>query len=183
MVLKKFLSLFSAILVSILFVVSCGANPNPTPNYTPSGEIQEKLQATAQAFGRDIPIPTYLPKGYTITDVQFIQQQYSYDHVDLTITAPNKSDISMQITWYRGPFRILPGRNSKTLDISGGPGTYSKWAVLNHQSDHNDLWWDWIPGTFPASTVAPEYYEIVLSASKDVPDEELINVARLVRIP
>jgi hypothetical protein len=71
----------------------------PTPGYTASGAAQEKLQETAQAFGRDIPIPTYLPEGYAITDVQLIQKQDSYAQAKLTITASGKPDISLQITW------------------------------------------------------------------------------------
>lgn len=157
----------------------------PTPNYTPSGAIQERLHEEAQVFGIDIPIPTYLPEGYVITDAQFIQKQYSYDHLELTITAPGEPDIITQITWYHGPFRILPSSENYTLfDISGGPGTYSKWAMLNHHSDHNDLQWDWVPETFPPNSTSPiAYYEIILSASTGVPVEELVNIARFVRIP
>ena len=157
----------------------------PTSSYTPSGAIQERLQEVAQAFGRDIPIPTYLPLGYTITNAQFIQKQYSYDHVELTISASGKPDIEMSITWFRGAFRILPSSDDyQAIDISGGPGTYSEWAMFNFHNEHNNLWWDWIPGTFPSnSTSSPEFYDMVLSASIEVPPLELVNIARFVRIP
>jgi hypothetical protein len=74
----------------------------PTPNYTASGAIQEKLQETEQAFGRDIPIPTYLPAGYAITDVQLIEKEGPDDQVEIniTITAPGKPDIFLLIFWY-----------------------------------------------------------------------------------
>jgi hypothetical protein len=44
-----------------------------TPQYTPSAAITAKLQESEVTFGERIPIPTYLPQGYVISDVQVIQ--------------------------------------------------------------------------------------------------------------
>ncbi len=176
----KYLVSLTLILVSLLFFVSCGANPNPTPNYTPSGGIQEKLGEAAQAFGRGIPIPTYLLEGYNITDVQFIQPQYSYGHVELTITATGKPDITMYITWGHVVFYLKPGSSDyKYYEFNDGNGTYGS-IVNNDLGDHNSLRWTWIPGT---STHPSEFYEMVLSASKGVHVGELVNIARFVKIP
>ena len=43
-----------------------------TPQYTPSSAITAKLQESEVAFGERIPIPTYLPQGYEISNVQVI---------------------------------------------------------------------------------------------------------------
>jgi hypothetical protein len=156
----------------------------PTSIYTSSEAIKEKLRETAQAFGRDIPIPTYLPEEYAITNVQFIQPQYSYDHVELIIAATGKLDITMSITWYHGVFRILPtSDNYQYFRFSDGNGTYDS-VVLNYHSDHNALWWDWVPETLSLNDPRPlVYYEMVLSTNTSVPVEELVNIARFVRIP
>jgi hypothetical protein len=141
------------------------------------------LQESAKAFGRDLPIPTYLPEGYAITDAQFIQQQHSYDHVELTLASPNAPEIIMSITWFGGVFRLLPAADRyKYIDISGGPGRYSK-ALLNYRDVENALWWDWTPIVNENEPPPTVYYEMVLSASKNVPGEELVNIAKFVRLP
>jgi hypothetical protein len=138
----------------------------------------------AQAFERDIPIPTYLPEGYTITDAQLIPKSSdSNEYVEFTITASGKQDIIMQITWFHGVFRILPTSDDyQYFDFSDGNGTYGS-VVLNYYNDHNELWWDWVPETLSLNEPRPlVYYEIVLSASTDLPAEELVNIARFTRI-
>lgn len=213
MTLKKSLLLLSSIVVSLMVIASCGTNPTtpspsyspsettaiiatptkyiiPTPSatptyyYAPSDAIQEKLEIATQGFGRDIPIPTYLPEGYEITEALYVpKQQYSGGYVELTITAPGQPDITMSIRWHIGPFRILPiFNNYQYFKFDDGNGTYGS-VIIGYNNDHNDLVWDWIPGAFPAnSTSAPAYYEMVLSASTEVPPEELVNIARFVRI-
>jgi hypothetical protein len=176
------------IFASLFIVASCTNNlpvSNPTPNYNPSEAIKERLQEAANVFTRDFPIPTYLPKNYAISDVQ-VNQPESGPEVDLTFTCPNEPDIIMSINWFSGTFRLLPAsENYKAIDISGGPGTYSQWAMLNFLSDKNDLWWDWTPVTFSADEPQnpSAYYEMVLSASKKVPTDELVNIAKFVRLP
>jgi len=142
------------------------------------------LQVAAQAFGRDIPIPIYLPEGYAITDAQFIQQQYSYDHLELIIAATGKPNITMYITWYHGVFRLLPpSDNYQYFRFNDGNGTYGS-VVLAYQSDHVDLWWDWVPETLSLNDPRPlVYYEMVLEANNEVPAEELVNIARFVKLP
>jgi hypothetical protein len=190
MALKRWVLPLIIVLASLLTAASCAdnpfvPNPTPAPNYTPSEAVKVELQEAAQAFGRDIPVPTYLPQGYAITEAQFKPELYSNDHVELTLASPKKPDIIMSITWFHGVFRILPGsENYTSFDMSGGPGTYSKWATLNYLGDYNDLWWDWTPVTLSPDEPRPlEYYEMVLSASKDVPGEELVNIAKFVRLP
>jgi len=177
--------LFSVlVLVSLLFIVSCAADPNPKTNYTPSGAIQEKLQEAAQAFGRAIPIPTYLSEGYAITDAQFIHPQYSYDNVELTITAPSQPDIEMSIIWGHVVFYLKPGSSDyKYYEFNDGNGTYGS-IVNNDLGDHNSLVWTWVPETVSPNESPPlAFYEIFLSASKEVHVGELVNIARFVKIP
>jgi hypothetical protein len=156
----------------------------PTPNYTASGAIQEKLQEIAQAFGRDIPIPTYLPEGYAINDAQLIQKQDSYAEVELNITAQDKPDISLQIEWGPELWQLKPASmDYQYFKFNDGNGSYGS-VVLNRYSDHNTIWWDWLPEILPTSgRQSMECYEMTLSASKEVPEEELVNIVRFIRIP
>ena len=174
---------FMVIMAALLVAISCATDSvTPTPNYHPSEVIKEKLQEVTKAFGRDLPIPTYLPQGYAMSEAQFVQPQYSYDHVELTFTSPNAPDISMSVTWFHGTFHLKPTSDRyKYIDINDGIGTYGS-VVLNYHDDHNTLWWDWTPVTLSRDEPRPlEYYEMVLSASKEVPDEELVNIARFIR--
>src|ERR1039457_5875488 len=137
-------------LLVILFITivtsSCsqGYSPNPpsassppqlTPQSSPSNQINMKLQEAAVFLGQPVPVPKYFPEGYDIGDVQVIQQPDSgRKEVDLTITKQNAPPITLSTTWWAtgGMFRILPiSQNVTSIDISGGTGTYSKWAMLN----------------------------------------------------
>src|ERR1035437_6380657 len=171
----KFL-LFILILQGLL--TAC--TQNPSPNYSPSEMIRLSLQQVGVSFGETIPVPTFLPEGYSIGDVQINQQEYQNQEVVLTITKLNAPDILLFESWMTGgPFRVLPTSDqSVSVDISGGSGTYSKWAILNYLSDRNTLWWDWIPGSI-ASGPFP-YYELELSAAKTVPVNDLIAIAKFV---
>jgi hypothetical protein len=69
-----------------------------TPQYTPSAAITSKLQESEVSFGERIPIPTYLPQGYEISDVQVIQQSESEQkEVDFAITNLNAPDITLSL--------------------------------------------------------------------------------------
>jgi hypothetical protein len=156
----------------------------PIPNYTPSGAIQEKLQEVEQAFGRAIPIPTYLPEGYAITDAQFIQKQGSYAQAELIITALDKPDISLQIEWGPELWLLKPSSDDyQYFKFDDGNGSYGS-VVLNRHSDHNTIWWDWLPEILPTSgRQSMECYEMALSASIEVPEEELVNIVRFITTP
>jgi hypothetical protein len=151
--------------------------------YTPTDTIKQKLQEASISFNQNIPIPTCLPKGYVISEIQVIQLSDLKMDAELAISASFKADITLSIVWWSsgGPFRILPSStNYKSEDVTGGPGTYSN-AVLNYLNEKNTLWWDWMPEN-PPGNQSP-YYELVLSAGKDVPEESLLAIARSVRIP
>jgi hypothetical protein len=197
-------SLFSVlILVSLLSVVSCANNTTmppttPSPSYSPSETthitptlnyilsetIKEKLKEVAQAFGRDIPIPTYLPVGYAISDARLIKKQDSYAQAELIITAPDKPDISLQIEWGPELWRLKPSADDyQYFQFNDGNGTYGS-VVLNYLSDCNVIWWDWVPDILPTNGLQPhECYEMALSTNKEVPEEELVNIVRFVTIP
>jgi hypothetical protein len=159
-----------------------------TPQYTPSSAITAKLQESEVTFGERIPIPTYLPQGYVISDVQVIQQSESEQkEVDFAITKLNAPDIALSLVWDAGGmFRILPtSEQYEGINLSGGPGTYSKWAQLNYFSDHNTLWWDWTPVVLSSQQLGNgqfSYYELVLSASTGVSADELVLIAKSVQV-
>ena len=158
------------------------------PQYTPSAAVKALLQESEVSFGESIPIPTDLPQGYVISDVQVIQQSDTgQKEVDLTITNSNAPDITLSLVWDAGGmFRILPtSEQYQSVNLTGGPGTYGHSAFLNYFSDHNTLWWDWTPvalssqqlgsGSFP-------YYEFVLSASIGLSADELVLIAKSVQV-
>jgi len=209
MVIKKSLLLSSSIVVSLMVIASCGTT-TPSPNYTPSettaiiatptkyiiptpsatptyfytppDAIKEQLEIAIQGFGRDIPIPHYLPEGYEITEALYVpKQQYSGGYVELTFTRQGKPDITMSIRWHIGPFRILPiFEIYQYFEFNDRNGTYGS-VILGYLNDHNDLVWDWAPVPWDGPGM-PQFYEMVLSASSEVPVEELVNIARFVRI-
>ena len=136
------------------------------------------------SFGERIPIPTYLPQGYEISDVHVIQQSDTEQkEVDLTITNLNTPDITLSLVWDAGGlFRILPtSEQYKFVNMVGGPGTYGQSAFLNYFSDHNTLWWDWTPVAFSNQQPFP-YYELVLSANTGVSADELVLIAKSVQV-
>lgn len=168
-----------AALALITVAVACGGNDTESPDEPGVVyPLKTNLQEAEKIMGVSLPVPTYLSVNYEISQVEVTEP----NRVTLTISPVSGSTanrvISMQIAWKStgGPFGIkLPGDR---VDIRGGePGTYSG-AVIVDRGDHNDLWWDWGPDT---STVA--YFEFVLSANKNVPQEELIKIARSVRQP
>jgi hypothetical protein len=159
-----------------------------TPQYTLPAAITAKLQESEVTFGERIPIPTYLPRGYVISDVQVIQQSESEQkEVDFAITNLNAPDITLSLVWDAGGmFRILPtSEQYEGINLSGGSGTYSKWAQLNYFSDHNTLWWDWTPVVLSSQQLGNgqfSYYELVLSASTSVSADELVLIAKSVQV-
>jgi hypothetical protein len=146
------------------------------------------LQESEVTFGERIPIPTYLPQGYEISDVQVIQQSESEQkEVDFAITNLNAPDITLSLVWDAGGmFRILPtSAQYQFVNMTGGPGTYGQSAFLNYFSDHNILWWDWTPVTLSnqqLGTNSFSYYELVLSASTGVSADELVLIAKSVQV-
>jgi hypothetical protein len=158
-----------------------------TPQYTLSAAITAKLQESEVTFGERIPIPTYLPQRYVISDIQVIQQSESEQkEVDFAITNLDAPDITLSLVWDAGGmFRILPtSEQYEGINLSGSPGTYSKWAQLNYFSDHNTLWWDWTPVVLSSQQLGNgqfSCYELVLSASTSVSADELVLIAKSVQ--
>ena len=159
-----------------------------TPQYTPSAAITAKLQESEGTFGERIPIPTYLPQGYEISDVQVIQQSESEQkEVDFAITNLNAPDITLSLVWDAGGmFRILPtSEQYKFVNMVGGPGTYGQSAFLNYFTDHNTIWWDWTPVVLSSQQLGNgqfSYYELVLSASTSVSADELVLIAKSIQV-
>jgi hypothetical protein len=158
-----------------------------TPQYTLSAAITAKLQESEVTFGERIPIPAYLPQRYVISDIQVIQQSESEQkEVDFAITNLDAPDITLSLVWDAGGmFRILPtSEQYEGINLSGSPGTYSKWAQLNYFSDHNTLWWDWTPVVLSSQQLGNgqfSCYELVLSASTSVSADELVLIAKSVQ--
>jgi hypothetical protein len=182
MVLKRWVALIIVTFLMVGPIASCESNPA----YPPSSVLKEELQAASKDFGEAIPLPDYLPEGYALRDIQVNQPPDSRKEVDLTFSKKSKSDITLAVTWWSsGLFRILPTSQNYTVeDISGGTGTYSK-AVLNFLSDKNTLWWDWTPDSLSGQQSTANsfpYYELVLSATNNLQEDELINIAKSVRI-
>jgi hypothetical protein len=157
-----------------------------TSPYNPSGAIEKKFNESEVSFGIYIPIPTYIPQGYEISDVQVIQQTDSEGkEADITITKLNETNITLSVTYFTsGLFRILPtALNYQNINMDGDFGTYSN-SMLNYFTDHNTLWWDWAPAIISSQqldTTSFSYYELVLSADTSVPVDELVMIAKSVR--
>ena len=159
-----------------------------TPQYTPSAAITSKLQESEVSLGKRIPVPTYLPQGYEISDIHVIQQSDTEQkEVDFAINNLNAPNITLSLVWDAGGmFRILPtSEQYKFVNMVGGPGTYGQSAFLNYFSDHNTIWWDWTPVVLSSQqfgTGSFSYYELVLSANTGVSADELVLIAKSVQV-
>jgi hypothetical protein len=162
------------LVLPLLLLASCATSPEPaktpsepteqppesagwpkiTYDISPSYEISS-LEEASELAGWDAPapVPVYLPEGCEIREVLAKGRR-----VYIVIS-------DEEIEWSGEEFRavmvIQVFWTSQTL-----PGLKLV-PTLQDRGDHYDLWWQW---------PSPPSYELVLSASKDIPKEELFKV-------
>jgi hypothetical protein len=135
-----------------------------------------------------LPVPTYLPAGYEIKEIYITEKNNVlfliddnelalYEDIHVLSLLDRESEIKMSIGWHPkgGPWGIkLEGEK---VQIDEGPGLYSN-AVIIKQDDNIDLLWDWCPDPESKNQV---FFEFHLSASRVIPEEEFIKIAKSVR--
>ena len=160
---KCVLALIAAVLVMQL---SCAASP--------TYPIKTTLKEASSMVGTVLPIPTYLPQGCEIREVYVTWK----DTVVLLIGAQLSSEVSgtpfceieMRIQWWSSGFipggLKIPGERVPIGDTIG---------VFWDKDDSYSLLWQ------PLDTTQQGQFDLALSASKSIPKEELIKIARSVR--
>jgi hypothetical protein len=174
---RKSISILVVLIILCLTFISC---TSPYPKETTINEAEKLIKVT-------LPVPTYLPEDYEIYKLFMIEENVVLIVIKNTTNTdtqspdphlpPTAGEMKMQIAWHAkgGPFGIkLLGEQ---VDISEGPGVYSK-GVIDDHNDYIDLWWDWGPDP---EWSTPAFFEFRLSANRNVPKEEIVKIARSVR--
>ena len=117
------------------------------------------LEEASKLAGWDVPVPlpTYLPEG---CEIQEIIAKGSRVYIVIS---------DEEIEWSGNEFRaVMVIQVFWTSQVLPGLKINPK---LRDRGDHYDLWWQWssVPQELPT-------HELVLSASKDIPKEELFKV-------
>ena len=189
---KRFTIAVLAILI-IVYSLSCSFahQPSTFPKFITKIELRYYQETTFEeaidTLGATLPKPTYLPKGLKIEEVYINYNPEGRSTVILVISDEPiekrlvtytdqwgsvqqgyelECNMRMQIRWIGGkhfmPIKPPPGQ--ERVKVKGRTG------VIKEGETVNSLLWQ-IPR-----------FELVLSMSKDVPKEELIEVAESVRL-
>ncbi len=148
------------------------------------------LEEAGNILGFAIPVPGYLPESYKIQEV-YIQDGsvgllISDKEIEKKLITRSGTSGTYQQYEFQCPMEIsivwssqgipgglkLPGERPK---ITPSQGTTVA-SVIVDSGSHNDLWWDWRP-----NPNLPGMYEIVISATKRISNEELVKVAESMR--
>lgn len=142
------------------------------------------LQEASSIIGVTVPLPSYLPEGYEVREIYvedstvrlLISEKETekrlVTHTDAAGTRQRyefRCRMTMSISWFSEmgiPIR-LPVKQVKINESTG---------FLQDRSDHNALWWNWYPN--PGE---PGMFELVISANKEIPEKELVEVAESVQ--
>lgn len=165
------------IVASAVFeVVRKPANSLPVPNaFTFPRRIS--IQEANTIVSSPLPTPAYLPENYFLSSIYILELSdarsevalafYPKGSVDGGITNIDEAPIRMYL-------RLSRGGQMGGLKIVGiGYDIVGAHGVLVAQNKSNQLWWD-----LPYKELGQ--YEMVLEASKDIPEEELVKIARSV---
>ncbi len=151
------------------------------------------LEETSNIVEFAVPVPTYLPESYEIQEV-YLKPMASgppgvmllisdreiekklVTHTDATGTRQLyelQSKMTMSIRW-DSDGRLIPPKISSSMgrgvNINEGSG------LLIWGEESNDLWWTWHPDPNDEGL-----FVMVISVSKDFPEEELVRVAESVQ--
>ena len=161
----------SLLMIVALAMVSCATSPEPTKQ-PPESEGWQKftyeivhryerssLEEASKLVSWDVPVPvpTYLPEGCEIREV-IAEGSGSGSRVYIAIS-------DEKIEWRGKEFSSV-----MVIQVAYRSGGVIPWKInqnLLDYGDHYDLWWQW-----PSSPT----HTLVLSASKDIPKEELFKV-------
>ena len=136
------------------------------------------LKEANKIVGEELPFPSYLPENFEVDDI------YALEHSDYSetfavtfftrntgihdVTRIDEAPVRMYIALLRegqiGGLKI-PG---KEYDIEGTRG------ILWTREESNELWWILPYHEFPGQ------YELSIRANKDVPEDEIVRMARSV---
>lgn len=184
---KKPLIIFAIVLIILLMsVFQAGCNNKPEiPEAPPEASLTPYRISPEEAsvvMGASLPLPTYLPEGYNVTGIYVLEHNDYSEHMVLLIsdeTIGEKQLPDMQSVPWKIKMNVTLYRRGQV----GGLKLVGKWfkigstdGVLLTRETTNDLWW-----IFPYPE-PPGQYEIKLSAIKEIPEEELVTIARSVLV-
>lgn len=183
---KKLVTLCTVALMVTLLAVTLTGCQLWSATFTSTLELTAQkttLEEASETIGVTLPVPTYLPEGYEIQEVYVEDstvrllisdketEKKLVTHTDAAGTRQRyefRCRMTMSISWFSEmgiPIR-LPVKQVKINESTG---------FLQDRSDHNALWWNWYPN--PGE---PGMFELVISANKEIPEEELVKVAESV---
>jgi hypothetical protein len=183
---KNLLIIFAMALTILLMSVSqAGCNnipeiPEAPPEVSIDYPYRISLEDAGVIMGAPLPLPAYLPEGYSVTGIFMLEHNDYSEHMVMliyneVIDEKQLSDIQnvpwkikMNVTLYRkgqvGGLKLV----GEWFKISGTD------AVLMTRENTNDLRW------LLPHPEHPGEYSMKLSAIKDIPKEELLKIAESV---
>ena len=163
----------SLVMIVALAMVGCGTDSEVNGNSGANGKVKwpkftyeiahryktSSLEEASKLVGWDVPVPvpTYLPEGCEIREV-IAEGSGSGSRVYIVIS-------DKEIEWNGNEFRSV-----MVIRVAYSPGGLPLLKLvpkLQDRGDHYTLWWQW-----PSAPT----HELALSASKDIPKEELFKV-------
>jgi len=165
--------------VILLAVTSSGCSLQATERATPLGQ-RTTLEEASDMMGVNVPAPTYLPEGYKIQEV-YIKERGD-NTVDRVVLLISDEEIEWHGNEYQYKIRMrttcgfviglkMPWARQVKIGKIGGREVWGH--LVDKEGDYNELWYQWQPDSHGWD----EWFEIVISASKDILEEELIKVA------
>jgi len=167
--------------------LSCGYVYNSVPGILELSDQKVTLEEASEIIGRPVPVPTYLPDGYSIQEVYahgkaMIMLLISDKEIEKKLVTHTdaagtrqwyelRCPMTMQIDWCdpEPPGIKLPG---KRVNINTSRGVIRGRGIIQDRGDHNALWWHWAPDPLQLGA-----FELVLSAGKRVSNNELVKIA------
>ena len=178
---KRLITVIGLLLGMILLAVtSSGCSPQATERATSLGQ-STNIKDASNLIGVKIPEPAYLPEGYEIQEV-YVKKRGN-NTVDKIVLLISDEEIEWHGDEYQCKMEIwitygiviglkMPwARGVKIGEI----GEREIWGhLLDKEVDYYELWYQWQPDSHEWN----EWFEIVISAGKEILPEELVKVAK-----
>ena len=137
--------------------------------YVDTEEIPDvSLDEASDILGVNIPMPTYLPKGYEIRKVyleeNIVTLIISGEQVGADLQWGMKINVAWNSTQVFEPIELPFERIEIDESITG---------YIIQRETVNELWWEWFPRSGDDG-----WFEFMMSAEKAITEEEMLKVAR-----
>lgn len=168
-------------MVTVLLAIVALIGTNYSGQSTCLGQ-RTTLEDAGNLIGINIPAPSYLPDDYEIQEVYIEERNHNHNMTDIVVLLISGEEIEWQgdeyqykieMTVFYGAVVGLKMPWARRVKVGEVRGSEVRGYLVNVEGDYYELCYEWPPNP----NEAQEWFQIWISASEDIPETELLNVA------